>query len=110
MAILLLRPAPHRPPRAAGTPGRWARRVLLAAAGVVLGLLPGVPALAPATQPPVHAAQADGPAPGPAAAPGHDLDITAALDQLDIAAELDLRGCKSRPGRVHTPSGMMLQG
>jgi hypothetical protein len=101
-------PAAGRPAVAA-TRRRWSRRMLVAVAACVFGLLPGVPSLAQTSPAVVQAAQADQPhaaAPGGGLAgavqpissgpthypPNSIVQSTGAPDeQLDVAAALDQR-------------------
>ncbi len=94
-------------PTGAATRRRWARRLLVAVAAAVLGLLPGVQGLAPASPAVVQAAQPDQPdaapptsgpsdtAPPTATGSTHDLLDDAVVstgapdEQLDVAAALD---------------------
>jgi len=102
----------HHVPTAGRTAGaatrrRWARRLLVAVAAGVLGLLPGIQGLAPASPAVVQAAQPDKPdavpptsgtsdvAPSAGSGPTHDLLDDAVVstgapdEQLDVAAALD---------------------
>jgi hypothetical protein len=98
-------------PAGAAARRRWARRLLLAVAASLLGLLPGIQGLAPASPAVVQAAQQDHPtaampasgtagaAPPPDSGPTRDalddaVQSTGASDeQLDVSAELD-RGAR----------------